>query len=249
MDVPALYHDPTSEPSRAVHWFTLEAGVEVTISSVWLTRGEHRAPAFQSINPAHQVPALEHAGFCLSEASAIMLYLAEIAGVRDLWVGASAGGRAQTQRFLSWHHTNTRLKVTLDYFLPVLLKPAYTGASPPSDERVRQLRERGREPLTLLEGFLVGRGSFLGGRTPSVADLFIASDLYALDADPMKGSWFYGLPRVSGWLDRLRDRNGYRISHAAWNAIVPRIQQLVSLEARGSRNPRWVADACGPYLP
>jgi hypothetical protein len=38
MPVPILFIDPISEPSRAVHWFTLEAGVPVELRYVWLTR-------------------------------------------------------------------------------------------------------------------------------------------------------------------------------------------------------------------
>jgi glutathione S-transferase len=76
--VPLLFHDPTSEPSRAVHWFCLEAGIQVEVRHIFLTHNDHLRPDFLAINPHHQVPALVHDTLRLSEATAIMRYLAEI---------------------------------------------------------------------------------------------------------------------------------------------------------------------------
>ena len=248
MSKPVLFHDPTSEPSRAVHWLTIEADIQVELEYTWLTRGEHRKPEFLSVNPGHQVPALRHEVFCLAEATAIILYLVELNGIQDQWVGATADDRACTHRFLSWHHTNTRLKLTLDYFLPVLLIPAYHGVAPPRSEEVKRLRNRGRESLELLELLLGGRGAYLGGRAPTVADLFIASDLFALDLDPDRDAWFDGFPAVSVWLESLRSSHGYQVSHRPWNAIIPRLQELLSAHEGTPRDNFWVADACAPYL-
>jgi len=249
METPILFHDPTSEPSRAVHWFSVEAGIELAVEYVWLTRGEHKSPEFLDVNPAHQVPALRHGDLCLSEAAAILTYLCELAGVEDRWIGDTSQDRAQTHRFLSWHHTNTRLRLTVDYVLPVLLMPAYKNAPPPDASKVHELRARGRESLDLLEVLLESRGGYLGGSRPSIADLFIASDLFALDIDPDRSELIDGLPAVCGWLDQLRRQDGYRISHAAWNAIVPRIQTLISSADPEPRDAVWVADACRQHLP
>jgi glutathione S-transferase len=239
-----LFHDPTSEPCRAVHWFAVEAGIDLALRYTWLTRGDHKTEEFLEVNPGHQVPTLKHADFCLPEASAIMLYLAEQAGIQDRWIGCTPVERAQSHRFLSWHHTNTRLKLTLDYVLPVLLMPAYKGAVPPTHDEQKRLRSRGRESLVHLQGMLATQGQFLGGEQPSVADFHVASDLFALDADPKRSDWFDGLPVISGWLERLRDREGYQSSHAAWNAVVPRIRDLVMNPTSDARDPGWVADLC-----
>ena len=82
---PILYYDPTSEPSRAVYWFALEAGIPIDLRYTWLTRGEHLSQELLEVNPCHQVPALWDGDFCLSEASAIMLYLAETDNSIDRW--------------------------------------------------------------------------------------------------------------------------------------------------------------------
>lgn len=247
MSKPILFHDPTSEPSRAVHWFTTEAGIEVDLQYTWLTRGEHLAPEFLAINPGHQVPALAHDGLRMAEASAIMLYLVELHGIQDRWIGATAGDRAHTYRFLSWHHCNTRARLTLDYFLPALLMPAYHGAAPPQPDEIGVLRSKGRESLELLEGFLHARGLFLGGQSPGIADFFVASDLFALDIDPERDSWFDGLYALRNWLKRLRETEGYACSHRPWNAIVPKLRDLLLTDATTSRNNHWVADECAAF--
>jgi glutathione S-transferase len=248
MPIPILFHDPTSEPSRAVHWFALEAGIELELSYVWLTRGEHRSPELLAVNPGHQVPAMKHGELCLAEASAIMIYLAEITGVVDRWIGADPEQRALTNLMLSWHHTNTRLKLTVDYLLPVLLMPAYKGIEPPADPEVHALRACGRESLALLEIILAVRGSYLGGERPSIADLFIASDLFALDIDPDRDELLRDLPATDSWLEQLRERHGYQVSHAAWNAVVAKVRQLILTADSGRRDPSWVAEVCGPLL-
>ena len=244
MSAPILFHDPTSEPSRAAHWFALEAGIDLEFELTWLTRGEHRSPAYLEINPAHQVPTLKHGELCLPEASAIMLYLTELAACEDQWIGHTAEARAYTHRFMSWHHGNTRKAITLDYALPVLLMPAYKGDAPPTAEVVVRLKNNIRNSLALLETFLEGRGEYLGGAQPSLADLFIAVDLFALDADPALDELLSPFPGISSWLDRLRTREPYRVSHAAWNAVAPRIRELLLNNDQAPRHPAWVADVC-----
>ena len=99
MKRPVLFHDPTSEPSRAVHWLTIEAGIELEIRPTWLSRHDHERPDFLRVNPGYQVPALEHDGFAVAEASAIMLYLADLHRLHDTWVGTTPEARAWTHRF------------------------------------------------------------------------------------------------------------------------------------------------------
>ena len=90
----------------------------------------------------------------------------------------------------------------------------------------------------------MARGDFVGGEKPSVADFFIASDLYALDLDPGRNTWFEGLPGLSAWLERLRGSRGYDVSHRPWNAILPRLRELLASGSASKRDCHWVAGAC-----
>lgn len=243
-DVPILFYDPTSEPSRAVHWFAREALIPVRLRHVWLTRNEHRSPEFLAVNPRHQVPALRHGDFCLSEATAIMRYLAETAGDSGRWFGESLRERAGINQLLSWYHTNLRRHGTIEYFLPVLLAPGYLGHAAPPQERVDALRARLRESLEQLELFLEP-GPFLGGRRIAAPDLLFASEIFALDCDPDRELYIANLPRVTAWLDRMRGTSNYEPSHRAWNAVVPlMLQRLRQANVPPDSNPAWVAEAC-----
>ncbi|HLG86313.1 MAG TPA: glutathione S-transferase family protein [Alphaproteobacteria bacterium] len=195
-DPPILFHDPTSEPSRAVHWFSLQASIPLRLRYIWLTRNEHLGPQLLAVNPRHQVPALQHGGFCLSEATAIIRYLAEIAGNPARWLGDTPCERARINQLLSWYHTNLRLRGTLEYFLPVLLAPSYLGQSAPQHDQVVVLRGRVREVLDQIEQFLEP-GPFLAGDRMTAPDFMLASEIFALDCDPDREHYLTDLPRLS----------------------------------------------------
>ena len=129
----------------------------------------------------------------------------------------------------------------------MLLRPVYRGVAAPSADAIEALRARGAEPIAQLDAFL-GDAAYLGGADPSLADLFLAPDLYALDLDPRKDEWLAPAPRVAAWLARLRERPGYVASHAAWNAVVPRLR-AIAIEPLAPRDPSWVPEVCAPHVP
>lgn len=242
-DTPILFHDPTSEPSRAVHWFGVEAGIPLDLRYIWLTRGEHHGAELLAVNPRHQVPALRHGDFRLSEATAIMRYLAEIDGSAGRWLGQTARERARVNQLMSWYHTNLRLKGTLEYFLPVLLGPGYLGEPLPAADQVATLRARLRGALEEVERFLEG-GPFLTGKLMTAPDFLFGADIFAFDCDPDREAYMTGLPRVASWLDRLRGLESYGISHRPWNAVAPVVRQRLRDGVAPGTDPGWVAELC-----
>jgi glutathione S-transferase len=247
LEAPILFHDPTSEPSRAVHWFTLEASVPVGIRYIWLTRREHLSADLLAVNPRHQIPALRDGDFCLSEATAIIRHLAERASVEPRWLGSTVRERARVNQLLSWYHTNLRTKGTLEYFLPVLLGPAYRGKPRPSMEVVRQLQQKLRGSLEQLDE-LLAHSTFLVGARLMVPDILFACEVFALDCDSERDDYFAGFPHLLNWMDRLRRMEGYAVSHKAWNAVVPLMQQKLADGVPPESHPFWVADVCEAAL-
>ncbi|HLY54461.1 MAG TPA: glutathione S-transferase [Stellaceae bacterium] len=240
-DAPILFHDPTSEPSRAVHWFALAAGIPLAVEHVWLTRDEHLGARFLEVNPRHQVPALQHGEFRLSEATAIIRYLAELNGAAVSWLGGSLRERAWVNQLLSWYHTNLRLRATLDYLLPVVLMPAYVAKAPPAAADVSDRRRRLGAALGEVSRFL-GDAEFLGGSRPVVPDVLFASEISGLDADPERGSYADGLAALDGWLSRMRTFSGYEASHRPWNAVAAEVRTRLSARSvRTGSDPGWVA--------
>lgn len=238
MSHPVLYLDPTSEPCRAVHWFALDAEFPLQLRYVWLSRDEHRGPELSAVNACQQVPALQHDGLALAEATAIMLYLADVHEKLDEWLGATAAERARVHRLLSWYHTNLRQRVTYEYFAPVLMQPAYTGDEPPADADAR--RSSAQRVLARIEHFLDPGPYLVGGRV-SPADILFAAELAALDIDPRRDHLFGGCPRVQAWLLAMQQRPGYAPAHRGWNHLVPAVRAGGHGERR---DPGWVADLC-----
>jgi glutathione S-transferase len=243
LELPILFHDPTSEPSRAVHWFTLEAGIPIAIRLIWLSRGEHLSAELLAVNPRHQVPAFRDADFCLSEATAIIRYLAEISNVESQWLGGTTRERARVNQLLSWYHTNLRTKATLEYFLPALLLPAYRGQPRPSADVLSHLRRQLRGTLEQVNEFL-GSKPFVAGTRLMVPDLLFACEIFALDCDGERDGYLTGLTHVLNWMDRLRCLGSYTASHKAWNAVVPLMRQKLHEGVAPESHPFWVADVC-----
>jgi glutathione S-transferase len=239
---PILFYDPISEPSRAVQWFALEAGIPIELRYTWLTRNDHQRPEFAAVNPRRQVPALLDRGFALSEATAIIRYLAASAGVDPGWLGATLRERARVDLLFSWYHTNLRLRSTIEYFLPALLMPCF-GARRPAPDRIGKLRQRAREALAGLET-LLGDAPYLGGQRPSAPDLLFASELYALDCDPELGEVLEGLGGVRAWGERLRKLPGYAATHLGWNAVAPMLAARLRDGVPEGVGALWIADAC-----
>ena len=245
MSEPIIFHDPTSEPSRAVHWLCLEAAIPVEIKYTWLTRGEHVTPDFLKVNPFHQVPAMKHGEFCLSEATAIMKYLTDIQDVSDVWFGADIKERAIVNKHLSWYHTNLRKIATLDYFLPVLLLPKYLGFELPSKAEVEAKQEAMAAMFSQLDEMLSST-DFLCGEQITAADILYASDIFALEVDPDYHALLEPYKNVVSWLARLKGRPACNESLKAWSHVVPHI--LSASVAEFGVEPSWVASKCEEVL-
>ena len=98
-----LYTHPVSTVSRPVAFFVADDGIEVEQQVVDLFTGEQNGPAFAAVNPNNAVPVLEDGDFRLTESSAILKYLADMAGSpaypKDL------RARAKVNATMDWFNT------------------------------------------------------------------------------------------------------------------------------------------------
>jgi glutathione S-transferase len=219
---PTLFYDPTSEPSRAVHWFCLEANIPHELHYIWLARSEHLSEDFLAVNPFHKVPALQHGDFCLSEATAIMQYLAELNDSDSTWFGANIEQRAIVNKLLSWYHTNLRQILTLDYFIPVLLMPAYLGIAPPNAVEV-SAKIAALHVMLAEFASLLADNSYLAGAEVSALDILFAAELCALKIDLKCSEILEQYTNITAWLAAMQTLPHYRESHKVWDAVVPLI--------------------------
>lgn len=78
-----LYYNPQSR-ARIAHWMLEEVGVPYRIELVDFTTGQHKSPAFTSLNPMGKLPTLTHRGVVVTESAAICAYLADAFPNADL---------------------------------------------------------------------------------------------------------------------------------------------------------------------
>ena len=164
---------------------------------------EHRSEAFRAINPLAQLPVLDHDGFVIRDAQAILTYLASTFDKGGSWgFGTSPrrdGGIAQWLAFAGELTGSIGAARLHDAFFFELDADA--------------ARLRGRELLRILDAHLwfqerEAHGWLASGESPSIAD--IACFPYVMlseDADLPREEY----PSVRRWLDRFKRIDGFRV--------------------------------------
>lgn len=157
-----IHSFPLSGHAHRVVLFANLAGITHEVVNVDLAAGAQRDPAFLALNPDGQVPVLQDGTTTISDANAILVYLAR--KYAPAYIPADPIAEAQVQRFLTlaagelaFGPAAARLINIFNAQLPV----DFTHAT-----AVRLLSK--------LEAHLDGR-QFLVGDTPTIADVAIYS--------------------------------------------------------------------------
>ena len=95
-----LYHFPLSGHSHRARLFLSLLGEKVDIVDVNLAQGEHKSPAFLTMNSLGQVPVLKDGTASIADSNAILVYLAKKTGRSD-WLPEAPHEAARVQRWLS----------------------------------------------------------------------------------------------------------------------------------------------------
>ena len=153
-----IHHFAKSGHAHRVRLFASLAGIEHEVIEVDLGGGAHRRPDFLAMNPAGQVPVIEDGETVISDANAILVYLAKTRAPD--WLPEDARSAAEVQKFLT-------LAAGEQAFGPAALRlNAVFGAANPEDH-CRAIAER---YLGKLEAHMAGR-DFLVGDRPTIADV------------------------------------------------------------------------------
>ncbi len=181
--------------SRAVRtlWMCEELGVAYEHIKTTTSDGGTRAPAYLKVNPAGHIPAIDDAGFTLSESMAINLYLAK---KHAKLYPSDAHGEAKAWQWSFW--------VMAELDPPVVRWITHSMLLPPEARDVkvaREAREAMEWPLHVLDEEL-GRRQYLADPNAfTVADLNVASVLYRLLFVDLTGK-----PHLAAWLKRCWER-------------------------------------------
>lgn len=154
-----LYFSPGA-CSLSPHIVLLEAGLKFTTEQVDLrTKVTANGADFRAINPKGSVPALEIDGAVLTEAAAIVQYLADLAPEKQLAPKAGTLERYQMQEWLNYVGTEVHKSYA----------PLWNPAS--SDEAKHTARTNLAARYAFLEQAL-GQRAYLNGEF-SVADVYL----------------------------------------------------------------------------
>jgi glutathione S-transferase len=93
-----FFHNPQSR-GRVVHWMLEEIGAPYEIKLLDFSKGDHKKPDYLALNPMGKVPAIVHRGVVVTEAAAIVAYLADAFPAAGL---APATTDAQRGTYLRW---------------------------------------------------------------------------------------------------------------------------------------------------
>lgn len=173
--------------NMTVRVFARAAGFDPAETDAW---GQTRSPEFMARNPAHLTPMIEDKGLprgVLWESCAIMQYLANKHGLEKFYPKAPAK-RAMIDSAM-FYLVGTLYPYVARATYPVLGFPQYAGEVGHSDAHPDKKSEAQKaaiaaiaEPLEVFHSFFRNGKPFIGGNSPSIADIRLAATLEFLAA-------------------------------------------------------------------
>jgi glutathione S-transferase len=200
-----LYMHPVSMVSRPVRLFIAENKLPVEEQVVDIMTGEHYGEAFTTLNPSRQVPVLEDGDFRMTEASAILKYLADKFNLpsypKDLQK------RAKVNEMMDWINSG----FYRDYGYGMVYPQLFPHHKRPSDEAQKATiawgKERSANWLSVLDKHYIGpNNAYLCGNDISVADYFAigivtSGELIKCDFTPYPNvqRWIANMKKLPNW--------------------------------------------------
>src|SRR5919202_6515742 len=167
--------------------FVRAAGLDFEEIDVW---GKTTTPEFLAKDPAHLTPLLEEDGLprgSLWESCAIMQYLCNRHGLDHLYP-TDPGERAMVDSAM-FYLIGTLYPLVARATYPTLGFPQYAGevATSEADEDMKAKAQKDaeaaiEEPLEAYRAFFLDGRKFIGGESPSIADIRLAATLEFLRA-------------------------------------------------------------------
>jgi len=173
--------------NMSVRVFARAAGLDIHETDVW---GHTRTPEFLKKCPAHLTPMLEAEGLpmgSLWESCAIMQYLSNKHGLEKFYPSDPAR-RAMVDSAM-FYLIGTLYPLVARATYPALGFPQYPGEVGASDapEITKEAARKSAvaaiaEPLEVFKTFFLADKPFIGGNSPSIADIRLAATLEFLSA-------------------------------------------------------------------
>jgi glutathione S-transferase len=195
--------------------FVRAAGLDFEEVDVW---GKTMEPEYLGKYAAHLTPTLEDPdlpGGVLGESCAIMAYLCNKHGL-DQFYPTDPGERARVDNAMLYH-TGTLYPYLARATYPTLGFPQYAGEIGPSEasdelkaQAVKDATAAVGDPLGAYERFFLADRKFIGGDTPSIADIRLAASLEFL-----RSIDYAFTPRIEEYLSAVEEALGDAYSEPA----------------------------------
>jgi glutathione S-transferase len=221
-----LYMHPVSMVSRPVRLFIAENKLPIDEQVVDIMVGEHYGDAYTKINPNRQVPTLEDGDFRMTEASAILKYLAEKFNLpsypKDLQK------RARVNEMMDWVNSG----FYRDYGYGMVYPQLFPHHKRPSEEAqsatIAWGKERAASWLSVLDKHFIGSNNYLCGNEITVADYFAigpvtAGELIKCDFSPYPNvqRWIANMKKLPNWgkINEVFDGFAASVKDKQFNAL------------------------------
>ncbi len=157
--------------------------------------GETRTPAFRALNPAGEVPVLEHGGRTFCQSGVILDYLAQTFG-KFGW--ADDDERREILRWLLWDNHKLTSYTATRRWLRTFTDGGETAV-------IEMLRTRSDAALAVLNSHLRSHDFALGCK-PTIADISMCG--YLFWPEDIGVSWA-DYPHIGAWLERIKALPGW----------------------------------------
>jgi glutathione S-transferase len=206
-----LYTYPGSPGCRPIAMFIADHKMDVEQQIVDLQKGEQHQPAFTAINPNNTIPVLEDGAFRLTESSAILKYLADVAGSPTYPKPLQA--RAQVNSAMDWVNTGLYRSFGYNLCYPQVLAHV-KWPDPTAQSLVLAAGQAGsRKLFGVMNDHMLGAGNpWLCGDDLSIADYFASG---VLSLGELTGCSFSAWPNVRRWYDRMGGLPNWQSANAA----------------------------------
>lgn len=258
-----LYHASMSVCSEKVRMALAEKNQDFVSHFFNLREGPQQSPEYMKLNPNAVVPTLVHDGNVIIESAVINEYIDEVfpgtplrtsnpvsrARMRVWWKQLDEGIHAFTgviSAALAFRYQHLKKSPEeLDSYFAKMVDPVRR-------ERMRNVVEKGVDSphfVPALKRFdkmlsdmqaSLEKGSYLAGEEFSLADIAFVPYVTRLEHLQMAHMWDRR-PLVPAWLDRVRARPSYDVSHTQWftpavvdmmrehgRDVMPKVKQILA---------------------
>lgn len=195
-----LYGSAVSTYTRSARMVLHEKGLAYD-----LLAAKMRDPAYARLHPWLKMPALDHDGFVLYEATAIMRYLDEAFDGPALQP-ADARGRAKVAQWMSAYNDYVAPKAVRGVLIPRLVLQA--RGMDVDNHTIQRAAASARDALKRFD-LALAESPYLVGDSPTLADWLLAPTIAADAALEMDDQYAAGLENVEAWLERMKARPSF----------------------------------------